>query len=76
MSDIKQLPHVARYCINQERPSFKCVVHPTLIDFNFYFLGVIPKPFPKEQLLKSSSAYLTPALEAGNDIPTSHHLMH
>lgn len=43
-------------------------------NFNFCFLGVIPKPFPKEQLPKSSLAYLTLALEAGNDIPASGHL--
>lgn len=74
MSDIKHLPRVAHYCINQGAWLQMCGPSSFVSNFNFCFLGVIPKLFPKEQLPKSSLAYLTLTLEAGNDIPASGHL--
>lgn len=44
----------------------------------FHFLGVIPKPFPKEQSPKSNSACLTPDLGVVNYVLSSCqlHLVH
>lgn len=62
MAATEQSLHIACCFINQACAPFRNVVHAALSAFNFCFLGVIPKPFPKEQSPKSNSACLTPDL--------------